>query len=267
MHSLRVALAQINTTVGDLAGNADRIIEAARRADALGADVVAFPELALTGYPPEDLLLRAAFIDAAAEALRDLADRTNDLPPLIVSCIELDRQLYNAAAIVYDGCVLNFLGFICGNRHLVGIHVEAFGQSIRNKVIVAGSEEAVGPPIQKAIVFVADVDNKVAGFPIGLVLIFDIIAGGPLTGAAMNPARAFGPCQRVNANLALCTWPSMNLSWSSRQVPAQDLSVFQPYVYRPETGSMLRPLPDAVIVSSMPEVGCDGEQTTAWTRG
>ena len=106
MQTLRVALAQINTTVGDLAGNADRIIEAARRADALGADVVAFPELALTGYPPEDLLLRAAFLDDAAEALRDLADRTNDLPPLIVGCIEFDRQLYNAAAIVYDGRVV-----------------------------------------------------------------------------------------------------------------------------------------------------------------
>jgi NAD+ synthase (glutamine-hydrolysing) len=62
MRTLRVALAQLNTTVGDLAGNSERILDAARRAADAGADLVAFPELAITGYPPEDLLIRAPFI-------------------------------------------------------------------------------------------------------------------------------------------------------------------------------------------------------------
>src|SRR5687767_10331437 len=106
MQTLRVALAQINTTVGDLAGNTERILDAARRANEQAADIVAFPELALTGYPPEDLLLRASFIDDAAQALRDLAQEAEHFPPLVVGCIEFDHQLYNAAAVVYDGRVV-----------------------------------------------------------------------------------------------------------------------------------------------------------------
>lgn len=70
---LKVALAQINATVGDLAGNARRIIEAARRAHAQGAALVVTPELALAGYPPEDLLLRPAFMRGCAEALAEMA--------------------------------------------------------------------------------------------------------------------------------------------------------------------------------------------------
>ena len=106
MQTLRVALAQINTTVGDLAGNAARIIKAARRADAAGADLVAFPELALTGYPPEDLLVRAPFIEDATAALLSLAIEAKGLPPLIVGCVEFDRQLYNAAAVIHDGRII-----------------------------------------------------------------------------------------------------------------------------------------------------------------
>ena len=103
MQTLRIALAQINTTVGDLAGNAARILEYAQRAAASGADLVAFPELALTGYPPEDLLIRAPFIEDATRALEELADRADGLPPLIVGCVEFDRQLYNSAAVIHGG--------------------------------------------------------------------------------------------------------------------------------------------------------------------
>jgi len=60
---LRVALAQINCTVGDIEGNALKISEYIRKAQGIGADTVSFPELALTGYPPEDMLLKAKFID------------------------------------------------------------------------------------------------------------------------------------------------------------------------------------------------------------
>jgi NAD+ synthase (glutamine-hydrolysing) len=79
-----VALAQINVTVGDLAGNAAKIVEFSRRAHALGARVVLTPELSLCGYPPEDLLLRPAFMQACTQALRDCAAALADLPDLFV---------------------------------------------------------------------------------------------------------------------------------------------------------------------------------------
>ncbi|NRF68653.1 NAD+ synthase [Aquincola sp. S2] len=73
--TVKVALAQVNATVGDLAGNAQRIVDAAAQAHAAGACLLIAPELALTGYPPEDLLLRPAFMHACAQALADLAQR------------------------------------------------------------------------------------------------------------------------------------------------------------------------------------------------
>jgi NAD+ synthase (glutamine-hydrolysing) len=67
---MRIALAQINSTVGDLDGNAARIVGRTREARAAGADLVLFPELAVTGYPPEDLLFRPDFLDAARRSRR-----------------------------------------------------------------------------------------------------------------------------------------------------------------------------------------------------
>jgi NAD+ synthase (glutamine-hydrolysing) len=74
---LRIALAQVNATVGDLAGNAEIVVEWARRAAARRARVVVFPEMALTGYPVEDLALRASFVEASIATLRDVAERLN----------------------------------------------------------------------------------------------------------------------------------------------------------------------------------------------
>ena len=79
-----MALAQINATVGDLAGNGARIVAAARRAHAHGAKLVLTPELGLCGYPPEDLLLRPAFMQAGADALVDYARALADLQGLFV---------------------------------------------------------------------------------------------------------------------------------------------------------------------------------------
>ena len=81
---LQVALAQINATVGDLAGNGRKIVDAARRAYQQGARLVLTPELGLCGYPPEDLLLRPAFMQACAEALADCARALAELPGLFV---------------------------------------------------------------------------------------------------------------------------------------------------------------------------------------
>src|SRR6202050_1075690 len=72
---LRIALAQVNVTVADLAGNAEIVVEWTRRAAGRGARVVVFPEMALTGYPVEDLALRASFVEASIATLRDVAER------------------------------------------------------------------------------------------------------------------------------------------------------------------------------------------------
>ena len=99
---LRVALAQINPTVGDVDGNARKI--AARIAEARdeGAALVVFPELALSGYPPEDLLLKTSFLDRAAAALQELAAQTRGIVAL-VGFPESAEDVYNAAAVLADG--------------------------------------------------------------------------------------------------------------------------------------------------------------------
>ncbi|MEV5571230.1 NAD+ synthase [Spirillospora sp. NPDC052269] len=94
MAQLRIALAQVNPTVGDLGGNADLVVAWARRARDAGAHLVAFPEMALTGYPVEDLALRSSFVDASREALERLARRLADegLGDLPVVVGYLDRR-------------------------------------------------------------------------------------------------------------------------------------------------------------------------------
>jgi NAD+ synthase (glutamine-hydrolysing) len=99
---MRIALAQINTTVGDLDGNRERILQAVGEAKGAGADLVLVPELAVTGYPPEDLLLRPGFVRAADESLRELAREVRDIVAL-VGFPHFDGDLYNACAVCADG--------------------------------------------------------------------------------------------------------------------------------------------------------------------
>src|ERR687888_1229515 len=101
---MRLALAQINTTVGDLDGNREKILQGLAEARAASADLVLFPELAVTGYPPEDLLLRPGFVRAAAESLRELARETRGLSAL-VGFPHFDGDLYNACAVCTAGAV------------------------------------------------------------------------------------------------------------------------------------------------------------------
>ena len=104
MARLRVAAAQINVTVGDLAGNVERILAGIEAAEAAGADLVAFPELAITGYPPEDLLLRPAFVAEAQRALEKVAARTGQTVA-VVGFPLAERDLFNAAAVCSGGAV------------------------------------------------------------------------------------------------------------------------------------------------------------------
>jgi NAD+ synthase (glutamine-hydrolysing) len=101
---LRLALAQINVVVGDLDGNVDRIVQAVREAQAADADLVLLPELAVTGYPPEDLLLRPGFIRAAANALDEVARACTGVTAL-VGCPLFERDLHNALAVCSEGAV------------------------------------------------------------------------------------------------------------------------------------------------------------------
>ena len=106
MSSLKIAIAQINCSVGDLAGNAARIAAAAREAKAQGADLLLTPELALCGYPPEDLLLRADFYRAANAALLKLAADAPELPMIVGHPEQDGDDCYNAASLLADGMVV-----------------------------------------------------------------------------------------------------------------------------------------------------------------
>ena len=99
---MRLALAQINTVVGDLDGNRARILDRLDEARGAGADLVLFPELAVTGYPPEDLLLRPGFIRAARRSVEQVAAATKGIVAL-VGAPHLDTDLYNACFVLADG--------------------------------------------------------------------------------------------------------------------------------------------------------------------
>jgi NAD+ synthase (glutamine-hydrolysing) len=104
MRRLRVGLAQINTTVGDLRGNTARIVDGLNRAREHQVDLVLFPELAIPGYPPEDLLLKPSFIEANRACLDELLPHTRGLTA-VVGFVDMDADIYNAAAVLHDGAL------------------------------------------------------------------------------------------------------------------------------------------------------------------
>ena len=105
MASLRIALAQLNPKVGDLDGNVAKIVAAYDQAETAGCDIVAFPELAITGYPPEDLVLKSGFVADNLEALAKVAAHTGRCAA-VVGYVAADRDIYNAAAMCANGEVL-----------------------------------------------------------------------------------------------------------------------------------------------------------------
>ena len=101
MKTLRLALAQINPTVGDLESNTEKIIDYIRKAEEHSADLVVFPELSVTGYPPEDLLLKPQFIRDNLDALRRIKEEVWDITA-IVGFVDRKNDIYNAAAILHN---------------------------------------------------------------------------------------------------------------------------------------------------------------------
>lgn len=112
MQRLRIGIAQINTTVGDFAGNRRKILESIEESRSKGVDLLTFPELAVCGYPPEDLLFKPSFIRENRESLDKIIEATPNIT-VIVGFVDSNKDIYNAAAIIHD-------------RKLVGIYHKMF---------------------------------------------------------------------------------------------------------------------------------------------
>jgi NAD+ synthase (glutamine-hydrolysing) len=135
MSLLRIALAQVNLTVGDIAGNGAKIIAYALRArDELKADAVVFPELALTGYPPEDLLLRPSFIDKAEATLVEIARAVNGIDVILGHPRRAGGCLFNAASLLREGSVAASY-----HKH----HLPNYGVFDERRYFAAGDESCV----------------------------------------------------------------------------------------------------------------------------
>ena len=130
MTKLRAALAQINTTVGDLRGNTAKIIEYIDRARAEGADLVSFPELTITGYPPEDLLYKNNLIRDNRERLDEVIEHSAGIA-VVVGFVDRGEELFNAAAVIQDRKLL-------GIYHKV--HLPNYGVFDEQRYFQSGSE-------------------------------------------------------------------------------------------------------------------------------
>src|SRR5436305_2469949 len=154
---MRLALAQINPTVGDLDGNRELILARIEEARAAGADLLVLPELAVTGYPPEDLLLRPGFVRAARASLDRIAAETHGLIALVGVPLR-DGDLYNACAVCADGAVTGWAK---------KWHLPNYGVFDEKRYFASGSEPA----------FV-----DVAGAKVGITICEDMwVPGAPTT--------------------------------------------------------------------------------------
>jgi NAD+ synthase (glutamine-hydrolysing) len=151
---VRLALCQMNATVGDIAGNAERIRSGMRSARDADADLVLFPELALTGYPPEDLLLREHFLADAGRALLELASEAHGVVA-VVGFPERAEDVYNAAAVLAGGAV---------KATYRKVHLPNYGVFDEHRYFRAGPAGAV---------------VALGGYPIGLTVCEDIWEPGP----------------------------------------------------------------------------------------
>jgi len=102
MRTIRIAMAQINPTVGDLSGNEKKILKFIDRAKGFDADLVVFPELAVTGYPPEDLLLKPRFVDDNIKRLKSIVHKTGGITA-VIGFVDSREDIYNAAAVIHKG--------------------------------------------------------------------------------------------------------------------------------------------------------------------
>ena len=133
MRNIRFGIAQINSTVGDLGGNTEKIIRFIDEARLLGVDLLTFPELAITGYPPEDLLLKPQFIKQNKESLDKIIKHSSGIA-VVVGFVDSDGDIYNAAAVIY-------------NKRLAGIchkfYLPNYGVFDENRYFQAGTRYSI----------------------------------------------------------------------------------------------------------------------------
>jgi NAD+ synthase (glutamine-hydrolysing) len=130
MRRLRIGMAQINTTVGDFKGNTKKILETIDKARSLGVDLLTFPELAICGYPPEDLLFKPQFIDKNLKSLDQVVNYSTGLTT-VVGFVDAKNDLYNAAAVIHDGKLVSVYH---------KIYLPNYGVFDENRYFQAGSE-------------------------------------------------------------------------------------------------------------------------------
>ena len=164
MRRLRIGMAQVNTTVGDFKGNSEKILEAIAEGKSLGVDLLTFPELAICGYPPEDLLLKPKFIEENIRCLDKVVNGCSGLT-VVVGFVDARGDIFNAAAIIHD-------------RKLVGvyhkIYLPNYGVFDENRYFKAGSECPV---------------YVIAGIGVGINICEDIwYEAGPTTTQAYSGA-------------------------------------------------------------------------------
>ena len=130
MRRLRIGMAQINTTVGDFKGNTEKILEAIAQGRSLGVDLLTFPELAICGYPPEDLLLKPKFIEENLRSLERVVEGSSGIT-VVLGFVDAKADIFNAAAVIHD-------------RKLVGvyhkIYLPNYGVFDENRYFQAGKE-------------------------------------------------------------------------------------------------------------------------------
>jgi len=177
-------MAQINTTVGDFGGNIAKILKAMAEARSLGADLVTFPELAICGYPPEDLLLKPQFIEQNLKSLSRVIEESQGLT-LVVGFVDSKEDIYNAAAIIHDGRLVAVY-------HKV--YLPNYGVFDENRYFQAGKEYPV---------------YVIAGIGVGVNICEDIwCEAGPATAQAYSGAEVI---------LNISASPYHFGKWESRQ--------------------------------------------------
>ena len=137
---MRVALGQINPVVGDFPGNTALIVEQAHKARAAGAQVVAFPELAVCGYPPEDLLFKEHFVRRCREALDEIAQACRDVVVIVGAPVASDGRLFNAATVLAEGVVATWYSKILLPNYAVFDEKRYFSAGNELLVLEAGEE-------------------------------------------------------------------------------------------------------------------------------
>jgi NAD+ synthase (glutamine-hydrolysing) len=163
---LKITLAQLNLTVGDIQGNLQKLIASAEKArDELQSDVIVFPELSITGYPPEDLMFRKAFIDEATAALYEFKAKVKNIYCLVGHPHATSQGLYNSCSLIYNDTILG---------RYAKQHLPNYGVFDEYRYFIPGNTPCVVP---------------INGIPVGIIICEDLWFPSPIEQAANQGAR------------------------------------------------------------------------------